>query len=104
MDKIHKLWNLEGFITPMDVGLGFYNIKFESKSDYFRAYTGGPWIIQDHYLTVRKWYGDFKADKAQASRQQSGLDYPCYQLNITRKILYSRLQRNWESLLKWIRK
>lgn len=58
MDKIHKLWNLEGFITPMDVGLGFYIIKFESKSDYFRAYTGGPWIIQDHSLTVRKWYGD----------------------------------------------
>lgn len=41
---------------------------------------------------------------AHASRQQSGLDYPCYQLNITRKTLYSRLQRNWESLLKWIRK
>lgn len=66
MDKIHKLWNLEGRITPMDVGLGFYIIRFESKTDYHKVYTGGPWIIQDHYLTVQKWYSDFRADKAQA--------------------------------------
>lgn len=25
---------------------------------------GGPWIIQDHYLTVRKWHSNFKADMA----------------------------------------
>lgn len=35
MDKIHHLWNLEGTIVPVDVGLGFYVIRFESKADYF---------------------------------------------------------------------
>lgn len=66
MEKIHKLWNPEGLITPIDVGLGFYIIRFESKSDYLRVYSGGPWIIQDHYLTVRKWHSNFKADMASA--------------------------------------
>lgn len=45
MEKIYKLWNPDGIITPIDVGLGFYIIRFECKSDYLRAYTGGPWII-----------------------------------------------------------
>lgn len=66
MDKISNLWNLEGLFTPVDLGLGFYLIRFETKSDYHKVYTGGPWIIQDHYLTVRKWHPQFKADMASA--------------------------------------
>lgn len=68
MEKIHKIWNLEASITPVDVGLGFYVIRFESKTDYFKVYTGGPWIVQDHYLTIRKWHGNFKADLATAAK------------------------------------
>lgn len=68
MDKIHRLWNLDGNFTPIDVGLGYYVIKFELRSDYFKVYHGGPWIIQDHYLTVQKWQGNFKADQARATK------------------------------------
>lgn len=66
MDKIHRLWNPEGSIEPINVVLGFYILRFETKSDYLREYTGGPWIIQDHYLTVRKWHANFKADMVDA--------------------------------------
>lgn len=66
MDRISNLWDLEGFFTPVDLGLGFYLIRFESRADYNKVYTGGPWIIQDHYLTVRKWQPQFKADMASA--------------------------------------
>lgn len=68
MDKIHKIWNLEATITPVDVGLGYYVIRFESKANYFKVYHGGPWIVQDHYLTVRKWHGNFKTDMAMAAK------------------------------------
>lgn len=74
--KVSKHWNLEGLFTPMDVGLGFDIIRFESKSDYDKVYTGGPWIIQDHYLTVQKWYNDFRADKAQAMKTAVWLHFP----------------------------
>ncbi|KAL7253114.1 hypothetical protein ACSBR1_007601 [Camellia fascicularis] len=30
------------------------------KEDCAYVYTGGPWIVLDHYLTVRKWQHDFK--------------------------------------------
>ncbi|KAG5561199.1 hypothetical protein RHGRI_004279 [Rhododendron griersonianum] len=48
MDRVHHLWNLEGAMVPVDVGLGFYIICFETKSNYHRVNTGDPWIIQDH--------------------------------------------------------
>lgn len=66
MDRITNIWDLKGLFTPVDLGLGFYLIRFESKADYNKVYTGGPWIIQDHYLMVRKWQLQFKADMAMA--------------------------------------
>ncbi|KAI8543050.1 hypothetical protein RHMOL_Rhmol08G0188600 [Rhododendron molle] len=66
MDRVHHLRNLEGTMVPVDVGIGYYIIRFETKSDYHRVNTGGPWIIQDHYLTVKKWHSNFIADMATA--------------------------------------
>lgn len=40
MDRITHLWSLEGLFNPVDLGLGFYLIRFESKSDYNKVYTG----------------------------------------------------------------
>lgn len=66
IDRISNLWNLEGLFNLVDLGLGFYLIRLELKSDYNKVYTGGHWIIQDHYLKVRKWKPQFKADMASA--------------------------------------
>ncbi|KAI8550986.1 hypothetical protein RHMOL_Rhmol06G0149500 [Rhododendron molle] len=76
MSRISALWNLEGLFTPVDLGLGFYLIRFESKTDYNKVFTGGPWVIQDHYLTVRKWQPDFKADKATAIKTAVWMRFP----------------------------
>lgn len=76
MDKISRLWSLEGLFVPIDLGLGFYLIRFETKADYTKVYTGGPWIIQDHYLTVRKWHNDYRADKATAIPTPVWMSFP----------------------------
>lgn len=76
MDTLKRLWNLEGMFHPVDIDLGFYLIKFEIKSDYNKVYTGGPQIIQDHYLTVRKWHVEFKADMVTAINTAVWLRFP----------------------------
>ncbi|KAI8524131.1 hypothetical protein RHMOL_Rhmol13G0126100 [Rhododendron molle] len=65
-----------GLFTPVDLGLGFYLIRFETRSDYNKVYTGGPWVIQDHYLIVRKWQPDFKADRATAIKTAVWMRFP----------------------------
>ncbi|XP_028775610.1 uncharacterized protein LOC114732503 [Neltuma alba] len=32
---------------------------FQSRDDYFFALEGGPWLIQNHYLTVQTWKRNF---------------------------------------------
>ncbi|KAL7202937.1 hypothetical protein ACSBR1_034399 [Camellia fascicularis] len=60
-----KLWSLQADFEALDVGTGFFIVKFDMMDDYNRVYTGGPWIVIDHYVTVRKWRQDFKSDDAE---------------------------------------
>ncbi|KAL7202773.1 hypothetical protein ACSBR1_034273 [Camellia fascicularis] len=62
--RLKKLWGLQGDFEATDLGLGFFLIKFEMLADCNSVYTEGPWIIMDHYLTVRRWEHDFKPSKA----------------------------------------
>ena len=38
---------------------GFYLVKFNSMEDYNYAKYGGPWIVFNHYLTVKPWKPKF---------------------------------------------
>ncbi|KAI8032812.1 hypothetical protein LOK49_LG01G01008 [Camellia lanceoleosa] len=60
-----KLWSLQADFEARDIGNGFFIEKFDMMDDYNRVYTGGPWIVMDHYVTVRKWQQDFKYDDAE---------------------------------------
>ncbi|CAN1806121.1 hypothetical protein LINPERHAP1_LOCUS24560 [Linum perenne] len=35
-------------------------VKFANDQDYFKALTGGPWMILDHYLIVHQWDHSFR--------------------------------------------
>ncbi|XVF11920.1 hypothetical protein REPUB_Repub08aG0069600 [Reevesia pubescens] len=52
MNRITMLWKLCGDFELIDLGSGFYVVKFENIEDRFKVMTGGPWKIMDHYLTV----------------------------------------------------
>ena len=39
----------------INIGNGFFMVKFSNREDCSNALTGGPWMIFDHYLTVRPW-------------------------------------------------
>ncbi|KAI9110182.1 hypothetical protein K1719_018624 [Acacia pycnantha] len=52
---LQSLWAKKGVITLINIGNGFFVVKFTNKEDYSKALTGGPWMIFDHYLTVRPW-------------------------------------------------
>lgn len=34
-------------------------VRFNSKVEYEYILLGGPWMIVDHYLTVRQWQSNF---------------------------------------------
>ena len=38
-------------------------VKFSSYDDYEFALKGGPWLIYNHYLTVRPWSPNFDPEE-----------------------------------------
>ena len=53
LKKIIELWRPKAARDLVATDNGFFLIKFSSEYDYEYAMLGGPWMIFNHYLTVR---------------------------------------------------
>ncbi|XVF00304.1 hypothetical protein REPUB_Repub03eG0273300 [Reevesia pubescens] len=61
--KVLKLWCLDGDADFIDIGLGYYIVKFDIMSDFVKVLTRGPWKIVDHFLSVQRWKPEFHPSK-----------------------------------------
>jgi len=43
----------------MNVDNGFFMVKFDLADDRAKVINGGPWMLFEHYLTVRNWSPEF---------------------------------------------
>ncbi|KAK4265438.1 hypothetical protein QN277_026493 [Acacia crassicarpa] len=66
--RLQFLWAKRGVVNLIDIGYGFFVVKFTNKDDYENALTGGPWIIYDYYLTVRPWEPNFIPIRAEIDK------------------------------------
>ncbi|KAI8015444.1 hypothetical protein LOK49_LG05G01489 [Camellia lanceoleosa] len=62
--RVKTLWRLQDDFTTIDLSNSYFLFKFSSQEDCAMVYSSGPWVIMDHYLTVRKWEPNFKASEA----------------------------------------
>ncbi|KAL7196593.1 hypothetical protein ACSBR1_036575 [Camellia fascicularis] len=50
--RAKNIWGLIDEFNAIDLGTNYFLFKFSKLEDYTKVYTGGPWVIMDHYLTV----------------------------------------------------
>lgn len=62
--KIDAIWVNNGHVQLIDLGNEFFLARFSAIEDYEFALTGGPWVVFDHYLTVRQWQEEFNPHTA----------------------------------------
>uniref|UniRef100_A0A2N9FS20 CCHC-type domain-containing protein n=1 Tax=Fagus sylvatica TaxID=28930 RepID=A0A2N9FS20_FAGSY len=67
VNKLRSLWRNFGEFSCVDLGYGFFLVRFESKDDFESILKGRPWFIGDHFLSVRPWVPDFKPSEASVS-------------------------------------
>lgn len=60
----------------VDVGHGFYMVKFDELGDREKVIGGCPWIIFDHYLAVRPWKPDFIASEIKIDSTMAWIRFP----------------------------
>ncbi|KAI9122284.1 hypothetical protein K1719_006973 [Acacia pycnantha] len=57
-----------GVVSLINIGHGYFVVKLTNKEDFVHALTGGPWMIFDHYLTIRPWEPQFNPKTAKIDR------------------------------------
>ncbi|XP_028053714.1 uncharacterized protein LOC114258058 [Camellia sinensis] len=62
--RVKNLWGLQEEFSAIDLGCNYFLFKFSNPEDFTKVHTGGPWVIMDHYLTVRLWEPNFKPSEA----------------------------------------
>ncbi|KAL7177442.1 hypothetical protein ACSBR2_030743 [Camellia fascicularis] len=88
--RVRNLWGLQDDFNVIDLGNNYFLFKFTSQEDCSRVYSGGPWVIMNHYLTVRKWEPDFKASEAFETTTAVGVRFPKLPIEyFQEKVLYA---------------
>ena len=60
-EKLKMVWKLSAGFNIMDMGNGYFMVKFDSQADHEKVIKDGLWMISDHYLAMKKWSLDFNA-------------------------------------------
>lgn len=59
-EKLAQLWKITNPFQVMDIGAGFYIVKFYDFNDYMMVLARGPWFIFNRYLFVHRWKPNFR--------------------------------------------
>lgn len=65
VQRLSDLWSLQGRLEIIDMEDGFYIVRFHNRGDYWHALENGPWVVQGHYLTVKKLRPGFRPSSSQ---------------------------------------
>ena len=61
------MWKPSRKMDCIDLGSGFFLIKFTLNEDHARVLKGGPWFVGRHYLSIRGWEQNFRPKNANIS-------------------------------------
>jgi hypothetical protein len=67
VNKLKAIWRTNSGFSCVDLGLGFFLVKFENRDDFEDVLRNGPWFIGEHFLSIRPWVPDFRASDASVS-------------------------------------
>lgn len=75
-DRLKALWKLTGDMDVLDIGHGFFMIKFDLEAVREKVISGGPWMIYDHCVAIRPWTTDFIASEVKINKTLVWIRFP----------------------------
>ncbi|CAN1799479.1 hypothetical protein LINPERHAP1_LOCUS22125 [Linum perenne] len=74
--RLHAIWKPLGNLHIVDLDKNCFMGKFANDQDYFKALTGGPWMILDHYLIVHQWDHSFRVSNDMPKKMVAWVRFP----------------------------
>jgi hypothetical protein len=75
-DRLKALWKLSGDMDIMDIGYGFFMVKFDLEAGREKVISGGPWMIMDHYVAIRPWTTYFISSQVKINKTLVWIRFP----------------------------
>lgn len=75
-ERLLKLWKLSSLFVMTDLENHFYVVRFTNKDDYEKFLYGGPWMIGNRYVTVKRWTLSFDAASVGLSKISVWIKFP----------------------------
>ncbi|KAJ4839342.1 hypothetical protein Tsubulata_048483 [Turnera subulata] len=66
--RLQTLWKPSRPMKVVDLEEDFFLVRLNCEEDYYRALTGGPWIILGHALSVQPWDSTFRPSNGRVSQ------------------------------------
>jgi hypothetical protein len=63
VNKLKNLWRMVGNFACVDLGLGFFLVRFNSCDGFEHVLKAGPWFVGDYFLSLRPWVPDLELQK-----------------------------------------
>ncbi|CAN1841023.1 hypothetical protein LINPERHAP1_LOCUS36319 [Linum perenne] len=70
------MWKPTGNMHIVDLDKSCFLVKFSVEQDYFKALTGGSWILLDNYLLVHQWDPSFRVSNDLPKRMVAWIRFP----------------------------
>lgn len=97
---LHRRWLHNGTIKIIDMADGFFLVYFSFDKDYDYALFEGPWMLQDHYLTVQRWGPSFLQSAEVSSKVAVWLRIPKLPLELYNVQFLNRIGSSLGTMLK----
>jgi hypothetical protein len=75
-DRLKARWKPSGDMDIMDIGHGFFMVKFDLEIDREKVISGGPWMVLDHYVAIRPWTTDFISSQVKINKTLVWIRFP----------------------------
>ncbi|CAN1835838.1 hypothetical protein LINPERHAP1_LOCUS34552 [Linum perenne] len=76
------MWEPAGHLHIVDLDRSCFLVKFSLEQDYFKALTGGPWVLLDHYLIVHQWDQSFRVSNDMPQKMVVWVRFPHLPLHL----------------------
>ncbi|CAN1138426.1 hypothetical protein LINPERHAP2_LOCUS10678, partial [Linum perenne] len=74
--RLRAMWKPTGNLHIVDLDKSCFLVKFSVEQDYFKALTGGPWILLDHSLVVHQWDPSFRVSNDLPKKMVAWIRFP----------------------------
>ncbi|CAN1120566.1 hypothetical protein LINPERHAP1_LOCUS17416, partial [Linum perenne] len=74
--RLRSMWRPSGDMHIVDLDKSYFLVKFAVEQDYFKALTGGPWILLHHYLIVHQWAPSFRVSDELPKKMVAWVRFP----------------------------